>query len=219
MDGIGIGAAEEDADAGVGGWRPGASEEGGEGCSTAGFGDDAEVGPEPLLCFADGGVGDEDGVHAGGERDAEGERACDAGTQAVGGVATDGDWDRVAGGQGGVEGWAGVGLDCDDFGAGAGIPGGDSADEAAAAYGNEDVGEVWGVGLEFAADGPLTGEDGVLVVGVNAHRAGSFLIGVARGEGVEVGLALDGDGGAVGADAVELGGGGGCWDEDRGGVA
>ena len=56
---IGVGAADEDADAFVL-FRPvGSGKEGGEGGGAAGFGDDRNVAPEPALGLNDGGVRNE----------------------------------------------------------------------------------------------------------------------------------------------------------------
>ena len=56
---IGVGAADEDADAFVFPGTVGAGKEGGEGGGACRFGDDRDLAPEPALRLDDGVVGDQ----------------------------------------------------------------------------------------------------------------------------------------------------------------
>jgi len=84
------------------------------------------------------------------------------------------------------------------------IPGGDAADQAAAADRHQQRVELRRLRLPFEADGALPEQRTRLVVRVDLERAVLLRPALARLERVGVALALDHQLGAVGADALDL---------------
>ena len=97
----------------------------------------------------------------------------------------------------------------------AGVPGGDAADQPAAADRHQQRVDLRRVGLDLEPDRALAEQRLRLVVGVHRERAGSRDERLAGGERVGIDLAADHQLGAVAADALELGRRGDLGHEDR----
>ena len=91
-----------------------------------------------------------------------------------------------------------------------------AADEAAAADGDEQGGDVGPVGFELGGEGALAEQGFGLVVGVDGQGVGSGNEIFAGGQGVGVTCAGDHEFGAIGADAGDFGRGGDFGHEDGG---
>ena len=110
------------------------------------------------------------------------------------------------------------GLDAHDLDA-ALVPGGDAADQPAAADGDQQRVDLGRLPLQLEADAALPQHGLDLVEGVHRERAGLRDIRFAGGQGLGVDLAADRQLRAVAADARDLGRRGDLGDEDAGLVA
>ncbi len=135
--------------------------------------------PDHALCRRDRRVGHQHGSGNVRLRDRKHQLRHLTGAEAVGRQPADRSLDRPAGLQRIVKRGAALGFDADHRDA-AGVPGGDAADQSAAAGRNQDMREVRCVMLEFPPDGALPGEHISVIVGMHFQRAGLGLA-VARG--------------------------------------
>ena len=113
-----------------------------------------------------------------------------------------------------MQGRRGFRLDRDyaDF---PGVPGGDAADQPAAADRDQECVDFRQIGLDFQSDGALAEHRLRLVVSVDREGAALSDKLLAGAEGIGINLAPDHEFGAVVADPFELGGRGNAGNEDR----
>src|SRR5947209_7570117 len=109
----------------------------------------------------------------------------------------------MAGAQRVVERGRHFGLDCDNFKF-AGVPGGDTADEASATNANKKRIELRSLLFELDTERGLAEQRFELIVSVDGHRAGLRDPSFAGGEGIGVQLAGDDEIGTGRADALDF---------------
>src|SRR5579863_6193389 len=161
-----ISTANQDADA-LAGLRLVTS--GQQSCESGGaarFGDDSQSFPKKVLGFLNGVVGHKRHATDKFLRDGKHQRANLLGSEGISGDSSRGAVDGMSGLQGIVKSRRSLGLDANNFDL-IRIPGGDAADEATTADGNQQGIEVGRLLLEFETNRGLAEQSFPLVIGVD----------------------------------------------------